>query len=426
MEQIKHKLSGLVMLLAVLLFSQTALLLTGCSMGMKASLKGEQVYRELSVIQDRAYRCTPEELAKATVHLELGRAELERGDLLRGQEHMDQALASVRAAEVGSRGTECRAPMPLLVVDTDNDGVEDQFDNCPPIYNPDQADMDGDGVGDACDLDMEGDGVPDDRDNCPSLYNPDQADIDGDGMGDLCDPDMDGDMVPNEEDNCPMVANSDQDDMDGDGVGDACDPDMDGDRILNDVDNCPFDVNPDQADLNGDGIGDVCDFDIDGDGVDNAEDNCPTIYNQEQEDADADGVGDACDPDYLSSLKQSYQLVKLTAEKIELSQKVHFGTAKSVILPQSFALLNEVARVLLDHPRLRVRIEGHTDDRGKASYNLKLSQERADSVRIYLIRQGVDPQRMDSVGFGMEQPIGDNRTTQGQSDNRRVEFVVLN
>ena len=73
-------------------------------------------------------------------------------------------------------------------VDTDNDGIPDNIDNCPNVYNPDQADSDNDGVGDACDTgtDSDGDGVPDGEDNCPHTYNPDQADSDNDGVGDAC------------------------------------------------------------------------------------------------------------------------------------------------------------------------------------------------------------------------------------------------
>ena len=72
-------------------------------------------------------------------------------------------------------------------------------------------------------VDMDGDGVPDAEDNCPMTPNPDQADNDGDGLGDVCDDDDDNDTIPDTEDNCPFVANFDQADSDGDGIGDACD-----------------------------------------------------------------------------------------------------------------------------------------------------------------------------------------------------------
>ncbi len=75
--------------------------------------------------------------------------------------------------------------------DSDGDGVKDDADNCPGIYNPDQTDSDGDAVGDACDepeaSDSDGDGVEDGSDNCPGVYKPDQEDSDGDGAGDACD-----------------------------------------------------------------------------------------------------------------------------------------------------------------------------------------------------------------------------------------------
>jgi parallel beta-helix repeat protein len=109
-----------------------------------------------------------------------------------------------------------------IALDSDNDGVYDFEDNCPDIFNPDQSDKDGDGMGDTCDWDIDNDNVPNEQDNCPYIYNPDQSDIDGDGIGDACDPDADGDGIPNETDNCPAVANPDQADTDGDGFGDIC------------------------------------------------------------------------------------------------------------------------------------------------------------------------------------------------------------
>ncbi len=147
---------------------------------------------------------------------------------------------------------------PLL--DTDEDGIPDDADNCPLAANPDQRDLDGDGLGDVCDDDIDEDGLPNNEDNCPFFANPDQFDEDGNGIGDICEPtaDGDGDGIPNAEDNCLFTPNSDQADFDGDGIGDVCDDDIDGDGITNDKDNCPDFPNPAQLDSNGDQKGDAC------------------------------------------------------------------------------------------------------------------------------------------------------------------------
>ncbi len=147
---------------------------------------------------------------------------------------------------------------PRPPVDSDDDGVNDNEDNCPNTFNPLQMDTDGDGLGNVCDPDMDDDDVPNEEDNCPRTSNENQADSDGDGRGNVCDSDADDDGVPNEEDNCDRVFNPAQADTDGDGIGDACDQDDDDERF-DDVDNCPLDANPEQEDVDNDGIGDVCD-----------------------------------------------------------------------------------------------------------------------------------------------------------------------
>lgn len=132
-------------------------------------------------------------------------------------------------------------------------------------------------------------------DNCPHWWNPTQADIDEDGIGDECDEDLDGDGIHNHSDNCSFLFNPAQENDDDDVFGNVCELDSDRDGVINDYDNCVQYYNPDQVDMDGDGRGDICDWDRDGDTVGNYRDNCPNISNHDQADSDDDGVGDACD-----------------------------------------------------------------------------------------------------------------------------------
>jgi hypothetical protein len=215
------------------------------------------------------------------------------------------------------------------VVDGDDDGYCDTIDNCPVVTNSDQLDTDSDGFGDVCDdwyydanNDQDGDGIAEctlnvldcmnisnvQEDNCPEKANANQANADGDDLGDECDTcpydkynDVDGDgvcyctlddCIGVTNDNCKLSPNADQENSDGDTFGDACD-------------NCSAITNEDQFDNDNDGVGDICDncsananedqFDNDNDGVGDVCDNCLIDPNTDQADEDFDFVGNACD-----------------------------------------------------------------------------------------------------------------------------------
>jgi outer membrane protein OmpA-like peptidoglycan-associated protein len=120
------------------------------------------------------------------------------------------------------------------------------------------------------------------------------------------------------------------------------------------------------------------------------------------------------------------KIVVIEKNRIVLQKKIHFETAKATIARDSFAILDSVVDVLANHPEIRkVRIEGHTDSQGSLALNRRLSAERAQAVRDYLIQQGVVPERLESQGFGPDRPIAPNNTIRGRELNRRVEFVIL-
>jgi outer membrane protein OmpA-like peptidoglycan-associated protein len=118
--------------------------------------------------------------------------------------------------------------------------------------------------------------------------------------------------------------------------------------------------------------------------------------------------------------------VVLTASSIKIAETVQFETGKAEILPESFDLLDEVAKVFLDNEQIElVQVEGHTDNTGGAGINRKLSQARAESVRAYLADKGVAKKRMVAKGFGPDRPIASNDDDAGREQNRRVEFNIL-
>jgi len=151
------------------------------------------------------------------------------------------------------------------------------------------------------------------------------------------------------------------------------------------------------------------DLDDDGDGIRNRDDRCPL-----QAGVVAHGGCPAPAPRAV-----------LTEKKIEIGDSVYFDSSKATIQARSFGLLDEVAQILVENPRVALlSIEGHTDSTGAAAMNRKLSQQRAEAVKTYLVSKGVAAERLEARGHGPDRPIADNGTVAGRAKNRRVEFLV--
>jgi outer membrane protein OmpA-like peptidoglycan-associated protein len=272
--------------------------------------------------------------------------------------------------------------------DNDADGKADAADTCPN----EAEDADGFSDADGCpDVDNDGDAVRDRDDACANETGP--ADNKGCPW-----PDVDADGILDKDDACPAVS--------GVAAQKGC-PDKDGDGLTDDVDQCPDLAGP-ASPYRG------CP-DADKDGFTDNIDKCP---------AEAETVNNVADDDGCPD--EGKVLVALTANKIEILDKVFFDSGKATIQEKSFALLDQVATVLRTHAELsRVRVEGHTDDKGDDDKNKALSQERADAVKAYLVQKGVDVARLDAVGFGETQPAADNKAADGRDKNRRVEFVIV-
>lgn len=142
-------------------------------------------------------------------------------------------------------------------------------------------------------------------------------------------------------------------------------------------------------------------------------------------DADKDGVLDNVDkcPDTPPGVAvDAYGCTRKGSITLE---GVTFELNSARLTPDSQQVLNSVAADLKKYPRLQIELQGHTDSSGSDQYNLKLSQQRADSVRIYLMDQGVPGNQLTARGYGESQPIEDNKTEAGRSLNRRVVMFVL-
>lgn len=110
---------------------------------------------------------------------------------------------------------------------------------------------------------------------------------------------------------------------------------------------------------------------------------------------------------------------------LTMPDAITFDFGQAVVKPQFYGVLNNLANTLNQFPETRIQVAGHTDSVGSDSANLKLSQDRANSVRTYLAGAGVAPQRMQAVGYGETRPVADNATDYGRAQNRRVEITLI-
>ncbi len=305
-------------------------------------------------------------------------------------------------------------------------------------------------------LDSDGDGVPNNRDadgRTPKGYPVNERGIARD---------TDSDGVPDGRDrqqDTPRGARVDVDgvalDADGDGVSDGLDlepqtpagapVDRFGIAIDNDRDGIPNDRDrepdsPPGAVVDRNGVA----LDDDRDGVPNGVDAEPDTPRGARVDPfgasldeDGDGIPDGLDEEAATPKgvlvdRKGRALVKqeisLLSEGFIRLNSLRFEAASVLPAPESYPLLDEIARLLVKYPTLVIQIEGHTDDTGDAETNYRLSRERARAVLEYLLKRfpALRRERFRVVGFGSDKPVGNNATAEGRRENRRVDFVVIN
>jgi outer membrane protein OmpA-like peptidoglycan-associated protein len=209
--------------------------------------------------------------------------------------------------------------------------------------------------------------------------------------------------------------------------------DFDDDGIAGEADKCPDQAGPKEN-------GGCPDTDKDGDGTVDRLDACVDVAGEKDNkgcpypDADKDGVNDRVDnclneagpASNQGCPEKVKQLVVITREKLIIKDKVYFDTGKATIQARSNTLLDQISAIMASHDEIKfIQVEGHTDNSGVPEKNLTLSQDRANSVKAYLVKKGVADTRLKSVGFGQEKPADTNDTPAGRDNNRRVEFNII-
>lgn len=264
--------------------------------------------------------------------------------------------------------------------------------------------------------------TPPEKPPCP--YGPE--DMDGFEDDDECaEPDNDGDNISDDDDICPNERETvngidDQDGCPEDELAQKPGPilpaltpasDPDNDKIQGDDDLCPDE--PEDLDQFKDLDG-CPDLDNDNDGIADVDDKCPLQAEIINGRDDEDGCPD-----------KGVSNIVITQSVIQIKKRVYFDTKKATIQERSYSILDQVASTLRANTQItKIRVEGHTDDRGSDPFNMRLSQDRAAAVRNYLMSKGIDAERMVAKGYGETQFIDANTTAAGRANNRRVEFRI--
>lgn len=292
---------------------------------------------------------------------------------------------------------------PDVIEDRDGDGIADRDDACPDVPGERSADPEKNGCPPAPvqKADRDGDGILDADDACPDTPGKPTTDKRTNGCAD-----KDGDGIFDPLDACIDVPGIASDDPKLNGCPE---PDTDKDGILDKEDACPKEPGPKTNDPKTNGCPDP---DRDKDSVLNEVDACP----DEPGKPDPDPKKNGCPKAFVAQ------------GQIKILDQVKFKTNSAEILPgkDSEEVLQAVLKVMKEHPEIKqVRVEGHTDDRGGADLNRKLSLNRAGSVVKWLTKNGIEKDRLTSAGFGPDKPIDSNTTEDGRRNNRRVEFHIV-
>jgi outer membrane protein OmpA-like peptidoglycan-associated protein len=318
----------------------------------------------------------------------------------------------------GFEGADLRAFVGFIyepsIGDRDGDGYKDDVDKCPD----EPEDFDGFKDDDGCpDPDNDNDGIPDVDDRCPNEPEDRDGDHDEDGCPEGSDGDRDGDGILDSRDKCP----DQPEDRDGFQDEDGCpDPDNDKDGIPDKQDACPNDPEDKDGFQDEDGCPDP---DNDNDGIPDKQDKCPGTDADVKAGKDTKETWNGFEDDDGCPDKGN---VIIQGNDILILQKIKFKTNSAEILPESNSILDAVGTTLVHHPEfLLLEIQGHADERAPDEYNLKLTQDRVDSVMSALLSRGIDRTRLRSKGYGEYCPEDPGHNETAWEKNRRVEFKVV-